>query len=218
MRLFILLMFISNYSFALDFSKAAKLLDEPSGWVDTGKNNSLEKDNSIFKIKDIKGSRQILTNSEDINIHSHFRKSGAAKLKNYIYSGEMRLIDPEGGGIGVTFYSDYPRSDSYYRLRSLPGSDFFIAPHGTEITDGEVGTNQIPKLKKWYRFKVMVQTKRAKTVIRAKVWRSIKTEPRRWQVKVSDDSETRFKKGKPGIWSMSSGKKQWRNLIVTPVS
>ena len=35
--------------------------------------------------------------------------------------------------LGVTFLSDYPNSDTYYRLRRYDGNAFHIDPHGTTV-------------------------------------------------------------------------------------
>lgn len=209
-----LLFTFATPGFALDFSpgQAAELLSEKGGWFPTGGNNSLEKDRTLFQFTGRGNARTIHTVSTLTNIHNHFKKDGAGRLRNYVYTGQMRVSE-ESGGIGVTFYSKYPKSDTYYRLRRING-DFHIYPHGTEITEGDVSTGVTPEANVWYNFKVSVRTARSQTTIRAKVWPATERQPRLWQVICIDDSETRIKQGAPGIWSMASGTKSWRRLKV----
>lgn len=200
---------------AIDFSPGNKalLLSEKSGWLPTGEGNSLIRDRTLFQFLG-KGNRRTLnTVSEAVNIHNHFKKDGAARLKNYVYTGQMRVAD-SGGGVGVTFYSKYPKSDTYYRLRRTPNSSFEIEPHGTTITEGstDLGVTPLPNI--WYNFKVLVKTSRNLTTVRAKVWQAGTKQPRLWQVVCIDDSDTRIRQGAPGIWSMGSDLKSWRRLAI----
>lgn len=200
---------------ALDFTNgnAAFLLDEKRGWFGTGSPNLLEKDPTLFQFTGKRRNRQIHTTSEAVNIHSHFVRSGARRLRNYVYKGQMR-VNEEDAGIGVTFYSNYPKSDTYYRLRRYNGGSFTIVPHATEITQGETDTGVTPEVDAWYNFKISVNTSRKHTKIRAKVWRAGEKQPRLWQVVCIDSSETRIKRGAPGLWSMADGTKSWRRLAV----
>ncbi|RIL08623.1 MAG: hypothetical protein DCC75_08420 [Proteobacteria bacterium] len=181
-------------------------------WISTGADNSLVRNPALFKFR----GTFVRTNSEETNIHSHFKAGGFRSLRNYIYSGQMRLAD-ENGGIGVTFHSQYRRADRYYRLRSFPGNpQFHIAPHpdGIQlITAGDSDSEVVPIPGRWYNFKVMVRTTSARTRIRAKVWRAGTSQPG-WQINCSDESDIRIKRGKLGIWSMAAGQKKWRRLEV----
>ena len=189
------------------FGENLDLQSSRYGLLKTGADNSLRKQKRLFK----RNRNGFVSRSKLINIHAHFTKNGTSTLKNFTYTGDMRVTN-RNGGVGVTFYSDYPKSDSYYRLRAFPGSDFHIAPHGTSITEGDAETGITPLPKRWYSFKIRVSTAKNETRIRAKVWRSKKREPRGWQINCVDSSETRLKRGKPGLWSMAEGRKQWRNL------
>lgn len=200
---------------ALDFEKGerAQLLSEPRRWVSTDSGNSLEKNPFLFLFR--KRARRVATDSEQVNIHSHYRGKGG-RLRNFIYTGLMKIRD-EDGGIGVTFLSDYPREDTYYRLRRFSGSpSFHIAPHGTEITSGETDSGVTPQAGKWYRFKVRVRVTRSATRIWAKVWKKNRKQPRQWQIDCRDSSDTRLRRGRAGIWSMGSDVKSWRRLAVKP--
>lgn len=178
------------------------------GLIKTGADNSLVPQKGLFK----KTRNGFSTRSQLVNIHAHFKGAGVNSLKNFTFTGEMKRRS-RNGGVGVTFYSDYPNSDSYYRLRSFPGSDFHIAPHGTVITEGDFESGIIPR-SRWYKFKIQISNKKNSTRIRAKIWRSSRREPRNWQIDCTDSSETQLTKGRVGLWSMADGIKLWRNLEI----
>ena len=190
--------------------EAETLSIKEKDWISTAEGNSLEKAPGVFSFKKV-----ISTNSEAINIHSHYKDNELKSLKNYTYSGQMRL-ESSDGGIGITFHSRDPKADQYYRLRTTPGSDFHIAPHpdGTQvITSGETSTGVVPTAGAWYNFKINVRTTSKGTRIKAKVWQVGSRQPG-WQVDCVDESDIRIKSGRLGIWSMATGVKAWRNLAV----
>ena len=127
----------------------------------------------------------------------------------------MRILDA-GGGVGVTFYSQYPRSDIYYRLRMFSGGSFHIAPHPDDqyTLEGEIDSGVVPEAGVWQNFKIEVRTFRTRSTIKAKIWARGSARPRNWQIEVSDRGSNRIKRGKPGVWSMASGAKQWQKLSV----
>ena len=142
---------------------------DPTNWYDTGAGNSLTQDDSLFKVFDLSGEKVFGTTSTATNIHSHYNGAGNEGFSIYTYSGRMMMTDTDGG-IGVTFLSQYPVADVYYRLRSEPtDSNFYISPHGTEVT-GETHTGVNPAANTWYSFKIEVQNTGGRTEIRAKVW------------------------------------------------
>jgi hypothetical protein len=191
-------------------AETVTVLDQPI--VATGSGNSLEPAPGLFTVKRKRLGKVLSTASTEVNIHAHPR--GGAGLKNYEYSGKMKLADV-GGGIGVTFYSDYPNADHYYRLRRFSGfGTFHIAPHGTEISDGVVDTGVSPLPNVWYDFRVELRTSKDRTTIRAKVWRTGTKEPRAWQADCADTGPARRPAGKAGVWSMANGRKEWRDLVV----
>ena len=198
------------------FSAPIELIGAARNFVETGANNSLIKDRTLFKIKK---NGVFYTESELVNIHAHYRANQASQFKNYTYTGMMRILE-SGGGVGVTFYSDYPKSDTYYRLRMFGGGSFHIAPHpdGEYTLEGSTDTGVIPDVELWQKFKIVVRTYRNRTRIRAKVWPKGAAEPANWQVDCIDRGENRIKKGKPGVWSMASGTKQWKKLKVSLLS
>ena len=112
--LILLLILPATMVSALDFQigEKAYLLSEKSGWFPTGADNSLTKDVTLFQFLGKGLKRTINTNSTLTNIHDHYRRDQAGRLKNYLYTGQM-MIDDADGGIGVTFYSKYPKQNVY---------------------------------------------------------------------------------------------------------
>ncbi len=202
--------------FAIDFEsgKSEGLLESRRDWFSTGADNSLQREGGLFRLASKRRAKQLYTASEDTNVHAHIRGSSAKRLRNYTYSGQMKIVE-DGGGIGVTFHSQYPREDAYYRLRRYAGSpSFHIAPHGTSVSSGEIDSGVNPSGGEWYSFKVLVRTFRTRTRIRAKVWSRNQGIPGQWQVDTIDESDTRIRRGRPGVWSMGTGRKLWRKLKV----
>lgn len=194
------------------------LLDSTRSLIATGADNSLERDASLFTIGGPRTNRTLATSSELTNIHAHTKKRSLVRLRNYTYSGEMRIVD-EGGGVGVTFHSDYPRSDTYYRLRMYGGGSFHIAPHPDDqyTLEGTTDSNVVPTAGVWHKFRIVVRTARTRTNVRAKIWPLGTSAPTAWQITMSDSGENRIRRGKPGAWSMGNGVKEWRKLkVVTP--
>jgi len=192
---------------------------KPTDWLGTAELNGLEGDDSLFQVLDVDGNQTIATRSTATNIHAHYVGTGANAWSGYTFSGRM-MVSTSGGGIGVTFLSDYPNSDRYYRLRSgsFPGGEYFhIAPHGTSITSGNTTTFIKPDDDVWYRFHIEVRDLPDATRIRAKVWPASSTQPTNWQIECFDESPTRLRSGTVGLWSMGPGTKHWDDLGVDNV-
>ena len=115
----------------------------------------------------------------------------------------------------MTFLSDYPNTDTYYRLRRYSGNAFHISPHGTGISGGVTNTGVVPSAGLWYAFLIEVEDTGTETQIRAKVWESTTTEPAAWQVDCYDSGAGRLTAGTVGVWSMGSGGKYWDDLMVS---
>lgn len=204
--------------FAAAPNPPVSILKKSAALVFTGDDNSLVPDPSLFSLVAEGRQRVLRTESEDTNIHAHYIGGRSSTFTNYLYSGELRILDEEGG-IGVTFYSDYLRSDTYYRLRRYDDEPTFrVEPHGTEMTAGVCDTLVSPLPGEWYKFKVLVKNIKGSVRIRAKVWRAGVREPKRWQVDCRDSSGDRIAGGRPGVWSMGPGRKEWRRLVVGPGS
>jgi hypothetical protein len=187
---------------------------DPDDWLDTGADSSLVEDDTLFEVFDLGGEKAFGTASTQANIHSHYVGSlRDTFLSHYQYSGRMMMTAADGG-IGVTFFSDYPSADAYYRLRRYGSTSFHISPHGTTVTSGTTDTGVIPESNVWYRFMVEVEDTGIRTEIRAKVWPDGTIEPTKWQADAYDDSITRLTAGTIGVWSFASGSKYWDDLAV----
>ena len=187
--------------------------DDPLGWFDTQSGNSLAQDDSIFEVMDTGGNKAFGTNSSATNIHSHYVAGQSADWTNYQYRGRMMIGSAEAG-IGMTFFSDYPNSDKYYRLRRYGSGSFHISPHGTSISSGNASSSVKPLANTWYRFIIEVIDTGTQTEIRAKVWQDSTTEPANWQIECQDANAGRLTKGTVGLWSMSLGTKYFDDLEV----
>jgi len=129
-----------------------------------------------------------------------------------VYTGRMRMSAADSG-IGVTFLSDYPNSDSYYRLRRYGNTAFHIDPHGTTVS-GDIDSGVVPVANVWYWFKLEVLDTGSRTEIRAKIWPEGTGEPSGWQIDAWDDSGSRRTSGEIGVWGHASGTKYWDDLAV----
>ncbi len=189
---------------------------DPTNWFDTGANNSLIQDDSLFKTSTIGGAAAFGTSSTLTNIHSHYVAPGSS-WGSMTFTGRMRL-GSSSGGVGVTFVSGYPSRQAYYRLRVKQGGSFHIAPHATNITGGVTDSGVSATANVWYAFHIDVTDTGTRTEIRANVWPAGSVEPGVWQINCYDDSASRLTNGTIGVWSMTSGRKDWDDLLVQPVN
>ena len=120
------------------------------------------------------------------------------------------MTTEDGGGVGVTFLSDYPRSDSYYRLRAFNGRQFEIEPHGTSMDESCISDVPI-EANAQYNFQVIFRGASQRTNVRARVWKVGETRPA-FQLNCNDTSDTRRRSGRFGIWSLGEGSKSWRSM------
>ena len=188
--------------------------DDPDDWLDTEAGNSMVEDDSLFKVFELSGEKVFGTTSTQTNIHSHYVGPGSDAFTSYKYTGRM-MITAANGGIGVTFLSQYPTWDAYYRLRRHGSTSFHIAPHGTSVA-GDTDTGVVPSSNVWYRFRIEVVDTGTRTEIRARVWQDGTAEPLDWQVDAIDENPTRLTAGTIGLWSHTSGSKYWDDLAVNP--
>ncbi len=195
---------------------------DPVDWLDTDMQNSMTENGALFGVMDANGDKVFGTSSTSTtNIHSHYVGAGSADWFNYRYTGRMR-IGGANDAIGVTFYSDYPNSDKYYRLRREKGSSFYLSPHGANVEcAGVIDSAVTPVVDTWYRFKIEVENLSSTTQIVAKVWAEGDAEPADWQVDCID-SDVRLSKGTVGVWAVvsggDSGDKYWDDLQVEPLN
>ena len=202
-----------------------------SNWVDTDGFNSMDV-SDFMSYADSSGA--VYGNSFDAaehdarNVHSHYAGEGARKWANYKFTGAM-MIDDIRGSIGVTFYSDYPRSDFYYRIRRYihPRSDmgytanFHLAPHpddGSEdyhlhcstednTATGELVTDLSPLANEWYRFEITTTTHPMFARIQAVIYQESNPDSA-GIIDCYDYSPQRLPMGTVGIWY--EGNDQWR--------
>jgi len=188
----------------------------PSDWINTMANNSLVEDSGLFEVIDLNGSKVFSTASTETNIHSHYSGSAFDSLGSYEYSGRLGVTDPLGG-IGVTFFSQYPHEDAYYRLRRYSAKPSFqIAPHPDGVAlAGDVDTGVVPAAGVPYRFRIRVKDMGTETQILAKVWAEGKQEPVEWQAEANDRRAYRLTGGTIGFWSMGPGGKFWDDVAVS---
>jgi hypothetical protein len=189
----------------------------PPEWFDTDAANSMLENDSLFSVLDVNGNKAFGTSSTLANIHSHYIGPWSGSDATYEYTGRMRMTSA-ASGIGVTFFSDYPYTDTYYRLRRFFDNSFHISPHGTSISGGTTDTGVVPLPNVWYRFKVQVGDTGTRTFIRAKVWQDGTSEPVVWQANCYDENASRLTYGTIGVWSFTSGTKYWDDLRVNELS
>ncbi len=188
---------------------------EPPGWRDTGANNSLVEDTSLFRTATVGATVAFGTTSTATNVHSHYDAPEAHGWADYRYRGRLLLTDT-AGGVGVTVLSQYRSggADAYYRLRRYPGEpSFHVAPHGTTV-EGVADTGIVPVANTWYWFLVEVEDTGTRTEIRAKIWVEGTPEPADFQVQVFDASATRLTAGTVGFWTMATGSKYLDDVEV----
>jgi hypothetical protein len=189
--------------------------EDPLGWLDTGRNNSIEEADHfrVFALDD--GGRAFGTTSKQRNIHSHYVGLDSHGWFDYEFRGRM-MIDTRNAGVGVTIYSDYPASDSYYRLRSYSGRAFHLANHPhrepESVCVGATKTSLRPTAGVWYHFRLQAFDDQTETRVRAKVWPETEPEPEGWEIDCNAPGDTAYFSGSPGLWSMSAGGKFWDDL------
>ncbi len=188
--------------------------EDPSDWLDTLANNSMMEDDNLFKVFTVAKNNVLGTNSTESDIHSHHTRFYIENLSSFEYSGRMMLTSPDGG-IGVTFLSHYPFTDTYYRLGNDNHSSFHIESHPKETLQvfGTTDTGIVPSANLWYRFRILVRETGVQTEILAKVWPENTSEPPQWQIDAYDDTSNRLVSGTFGVWSDGIGKKYWDDLI-----
>jgi hypothetical protein len=190
--------------------------DDPGGWFDTAAQNSLDEAPALFETFEFgDGNVAFGTSSVDADIHSHYLGQSSYQWSSYEYSGRVSIDHPDGG-IGVTLYSGYPDSDSYYGLQRHGGSTFVITSHGASGIGcaGVTDTGVVPLSDAWYWFRFQAFEVASGSRLRAKIWHDADQEPSDWQADCVDEDAAAFVDGAPGVWSMSSGDKYWDDLEV----
>ncbi|MDZ7371363.1 MAG: metallophosphoesterase [candidate division KSB1 bacterium] len=170
-----------------------------------------------FAVVECEGNRVLQAKSSSKNSYSHKLIEGErSKWRDYRYSGKFRLSQPERGGIGFIFYSQFDRGwDRFYRLRIRAGqAEFCFSHHGAEA-EGQCFPCRLVG-NRWYRFLVECRTEAAGAVMRGKVWPDGEAEPD-WLVAVVETSAA-FQGGTVGVWSAGEGLHQFDDLRVVSCS
>ena len=203
---------LSNVAYDEDFAAYATG-GNAQDWRDTDANNSLATNDALFKVFDISGNHVLGTSSAGTNVHSHYIGAGSAQWSSLTFTGRMRMTSSDSG-IGVTFLSSYPGSDTYYRLRRYSGNGFHISPHGTTINGGTTDSGVIPTANVWYKYHIEVDVVGTRTDIRANVWLDGISEPSGWQINCYSTGADRLSAGTVGVWAMGGGNKYWDDFAV----
>jgi len=193
--------------------------EDPLGWLDTGEQSSLVEEPALFETVALAdGTTAFGTVSELTDIHSHLELGNSLDWSSYEFSGELAVDHPRAG-IGVTLYSDYPQSDTYYRLRRHGGKSFQLAPHadGRVACEGRSDSGVVPEAGHWYRFRFQAHPDGGGTRLRAKLWPKQEPEPVLWQIDCVDAVAT-FEAGTPGVWATGRGTKLWDAFEVATVA
>lgn len=203
----------------------ANIEDSASDWLSTGPGNSLLADPATFTFFDDGMGTSLLLSSAStgVDIHSHYLDLESAS-NSCEYSGKMMPKSAPGAGMGVTFASDYPNSDSYYRLGmepALPGAlgngKFYLSAHNASVSgDIDTGVQTAPYAR--YRFIVQWEDVGNATHIRAKIWLGSDPEPADWQIDAVDSSVNHFTNCRVGVWSTGAIGNSWDELNLSGVN
>ncbi len=190
--------------------------DDPTGWVDTGADNSLvplPANDPTFEVESILGSNALSTSDSSFNIHSH-------NLDRTFSSYDLTLRLRKSttlAGIGVTFQSRYTDADAYYRVRSDAGAAFGLYPHGFTLLSGTTVSGITPSRNVWYRMRIRVQDRGDRTGIRVRIWEDGNAEPTVWHIDAEDTAAGRALSGHVGVWAARAGTKYWDDFQVRPI-
>ncbi|MDZ7316028.1 MAG: metallophosphoesterase [candidate division KSB1 bacterium] len=166
-----------------------------------------------FAVVECEGNRVLQAKSSTKNSYSHrLIDKGRSKWRDYRYSGKFRLSQPERGGIGFIFYSQFDRGwDRFYRLRIRGGqAEFCFSHHGAEA-EGQCFPCRLVG-DRWYCFLIECRTEAAGAIMRGKVWPDGEAEPD-WLVSAVEASAV-FQGGTVGVWSAGEGLRQFDDLCV----
>ena len=188
--------------------------EDPADWVDTAAGNSMNPSDD-FKMYDVDDETAFGTKASYSNIHSHYTGAALNGFGNsYELSGRLKIANANGG-IGITFFSDYTNTDSYYRIRRYAKNQtFHLSAHGTSQF-GNIDSGVNPAANEWYQFRIQVEDTGAQTEIRGRFWQQGDIEPTDWQIDAYDNSASRLTSGTIGLWSMAKGGKYWNDIKVT---
>lgn len=182
-----------------------------NGWVDTASGHSLVVDDSLFDVVQVGGNHVLHTGSDDLDIHSHLSASGSS-WSNFELRGRMAVDQPDSS-IGVTTYSGYHGTDTYYRLGRTAGGSIRLEGRPALSCSG-TDSGLVPSAGEWIRFELDVIDNGSNNRVRAKVWRQGSTEPANPQIDCVDSSGGRPTQGTFGVWASGPGQKYWDDFEV----
>lgn len=192
----------------IDFSGGA------DDWLDTRAGNSMIEDASLFSVAGLGGHPALWTASPDDDIHSHFTGDPRNTFANFTLVGRM-AVDRDEAAIGVTTYSQYPSSDSYYRLGRLPNGAFRLEAHGASgFSCSDADTGVTPAAGSWYAFEIDVVNESDRNRIEARVWPAGGSRPASAQATCVDTTAGRTSGGAFGVWAAGDGEKFWDEFEV----
>ena len=204
----------TDFLFFEDFETHATGGD-PMEWLNTAPKNSMIESPGLFTVGPAPDGGQVLvTDSGELNIHSHYIAAESQTWWNYEYVGRMRFEDLDAG-IGVTLLSDYPNSDSYLRLQRFGSQPTFqLSSHPSDTTDvcqGQTDSHVVSQPGVWYAFRFRSVDQSGGVQVQAKVWDERIEEPAIWQISCTWTAWPDAA-GRPGVWSMGPGRKLWDDL------
>lgn len=189
--------------------------ERPADWLETYKNNSLTPSAEHFEVRDDGTGNHVLEAYDaGSNYHIHWTGTGYKLISAYRITGRIMMLSDTGSGI--TFFSDYPDSDSYYRIRRYINSPtYHISPHGatTGPNSGTTDSGFSPSIGTWHYFKIEVEDTGSETQIRAKFWNEGNGEPGAWQINASDSTTGRYTAGTFGLWGYK-GETQYDDIVA----
>ncbi len=185
-------------------------------FLDTGANNNLTENSDLFYFEELQnGARALTTKSELTNIHSHLVND--MKLKSMMFTGRVHFSSARSG-LGMTFLSQYPQSDSYYRIRRYSGKPnfhFSHHPHAQRgVCDG-LSHSLVTQANTWYRFVIKTQVRNESTTFTFDLWPEGSARPENTMISCTDTSSTRLREGTIGVWSMGEGVKKWADFSLS---
>lgn len=195
----------------------------PPDWYSSTVGNSMAPAQPpLHSVVSLSGNR-VLSTSSTADPHAHYRGPGSETWSGYEYAGRL-MAGHADAGIGITAYSDYPATDTYYRLRRYaePGRrTFHVAAHPwqaktVDCPQADSGVDLVPA--QWLRFRWQLGPEAAGTRLRAKFWADGTPEPEPWQIDCLDAKSDRLARGRVGVWSWAAGAKHWDDLTVTPLT
>ncbi|MEZ4703004.1 MAG: LamG-like jellyroll fold domain-containing protein, partial [Rhodothermales bacterium] len=199
--------------------------EPPSGWIGTGDRVLFGQPADLFQTVVLRDNQVLRTVSSQFNIHAHYRGAGDFATWNaYEFSGRIWFGDADSGA-GLTFFSQYPEADAYYRLRRIKEKKrFHLASHPAgRISEGE--QSEIPidtRPDTWYRFRIQAIhvpdhprqfDGHGATVLRIRMWEDGTTEPDTFAIDAIDFSDP-LTHGTIGLWAGDVGEKMLDDVRV----